>query len=65
MPRLLAGKEQRLMNLCRYCGDPLEYIYTVNFTEIYYCADCDKEHHKRVMADSVAYEERLEERYGE
>jgi hypothetical protein len=65
MFRLLAGKEQRLMNLCRYCGDHLEYLYSIDFTEIYYCADCDKEHHKRVMADSVAYEERLEELYGE
>jgi len=53
------------MNLCRYCGDPLEYIYTLDFTDIYYCADCDKEHHKRVLADSVAYDERLSERYGE
>jgi hypothetical protein len=50
------------MKNCTRCETILEFIYTVNFADHYYCQNCNRE--TAYNYELVSQDEKLEELYG-
>lgn len=62
MLRLYFGKYNH-KHACNRCRQALEYIYTLNNVDTYYCSDCKLEQVRTL--ESVNDDTRLSELYGE
>ena len=59
-----------MMNMNKYstcpsCGGLMEYLYSIDRTDIKYCADCGWEWRHIQTHELVGPDERMAERYGE